>query len=433
MNRRATTLGAVVMSATLALAGCTAAAEDASTVDPAEASGEITFWSALGGMADVAAAFNASQDDITVTFEEIPNGNNGGYAKMAAAISAGNGPDVGGIEYYALPQFVTAGTLQPMGDYVSEDVMAKFSDSVKDLVTLGGEVYGLPYDAPPMIAWYRTDVLDAAGVEVPETWEEFEAAAIAVKEANPDQYIASFFPNEAAWFAGLAAQGGATWFSAADDAWTVDINGSETTDVADYWQSLIERDLVKVQNAFSEGWSADLGDGTVAGALMASWSATSVRARTEASGQEGLWIAAQMPHWGEPATALYGGTSFAVTRSSENPAAAAKFIEFLTTDPRAIEARGDVGSAFLAVPELTDVAAGVYDSSFFANDIYAEYATAYDTLVGGWSWGPSFQVTQSAITDTLATSITNGSLLDALPLIQDRTLGGLALSGLSVK
>lgn len=429
MIRRAKTLGAVVVIASLTLVGCTAAEEPA----PVEATGEITFWSALGGMADVVAAFNDSQDDITVTYEEIPNGNNGGYAKLAAAISAGDGPDVAGIEYYALPQFVTAGTLQPVGEFFGEEATAKFSDSVTNLVTLGGEVYGLPYDAPPMIAWYRADVLESAGVEVPETWEDFEAAAIAVKEANPDQYLASFFPNEAAWFAGLAAQAGANWFTAEDDAWTVDINGAETTDVADYWQSLIDRDLVKVQNAFGEGWTADLGSGTVAGALMASWSATSIRARTEASGQEGLWIAAQMPHWGEPATALYGGTSFAVTRSSENPAAAAKFIEFLTTDPRAIEARGDVGSAFLAVPELTSVSAGVFDSSYFANDIYAEYATAFDALVDGWSWGPSFQVTQSAITDTLATSITNGSLLDALPLIQDRTLGGLALSGLSVR
>lgn len=445
-KRNVIKLGAIFAIASLTLVGCTAADESPNTAPDAEeqasasgdaeeqasASGDIVFWSALGGMDKVTEVFNESQDEINVTFEEIPNGPNGGYAKIAAAVSAGDGPDVAGIEYYALPQFVTAGALLSVGENFSEETTSKFSDAVMSLVTLGDSMYGLPYDAPPQIAWYRSDVLEAAGVGVPETWEDFEAAAIAVKEENPNQYLASFFTNDAPWFAALSAQAGAEWFAAEENAWNIDIAGEETEKVASYWQSLIDRDLVKAQGAFGEEWTSDLGDGTVAGALMASWSATSVRARTEASGQEDVWIAAQMPNWGTPATSLYGGTSFAVTRSTENPAAAAKFIEFLTTDPEAIRARGDIGSAFLAVPELSSVSAEVFDSSFFANDIWAEYAIAYDSLVD-WSFGPSFNVTSSAITDNLSPSIENGTLLDALPIVQDATLGGLALSGLSVK
>ena len=95
-----------------------------------------------------------------------------------------------------------------------------------------------------------------------------------------------------------------------------------------------------------------------------------------------------MPNWGTPAGAFYGGSSFNVTKSSKNPAAAAKFIEFLTTNPEAIKARGNTGSAFLAFPGLTPVAQKAYDASYFGNDIYAVFNKAYSTVTPGLAVGP---------------------------------------------
>ncbi|MGF6822389.1 multiple sugar transport system substrate-binding protein [Microbacterium sp. ZKA21] len=429
MHKRRITLGAGALLSVGALAvGCSAS--PAAPQEPAEAPiGEITFWSSLSGMADVAAAFNESQDDIVVTFEEIPNGANGGYTKLAAAIDSDTGPDVVGIEYYRLPGFVGAEQVIPIDELVPSDVVGEFGDQVRDLVTFGDATYALPYDAPPLVMWYRQDVLDAAGVEVPKTWDEFEDAARAVRASNPDAYLTSFFTNEPQ-LAPLAWQAGAEWFTVEDDHWKVSIDDEATTMVADYWQKLIDEDLVKPQLGFSDEWTADLASGVVNGWVGGSWSASGLKARTEESGQAGKWIAAAPPSWdGEQTGALSGGTGFAVTESSKNTAAAAVFLEWLTTDPAAVEARGEVGTAYLAYPALNEAAEKTAPTDYFGNDIYEVFDEASASVLGGWAWGPNFDITNTAMKDAVTTAPTLG---EAVEEMQTDTVDGLEQLGLDI-
>ncbi|MGX1934197.1 ABC transporter substrate-binding protein [Microbacterium resistens] len=439
MHVRRTLAPIVALIATGALAaGCAAGSGSAapSADAPAEGAGtptgEITFWSAIPGMDKVTEAFNARQDDITVTFEEIPNGGGGGYAKLATAISAGNGPDVAGFEYPQLPQFVSTGAVVPLDEHVSKDTLGEYPESVRNLVTFEDRVYGLPYDATPMVMFYRQDVLDAAGVSIPKTWDEFRAAAEKVRAANPGQYLASFNPNEPAVQAALSWQAGADWFDVEDGAWKVGVDDEASRKVAEYWQGLIDDDLVKVEASFSDEWTADMAGGVTAGVLGASWSAAGIKSRTEANGQAGKWIAATPPSWGDDANAFYGGTSFAITKNSDNPAAAAAFIEFLATDPAAIEARGDVGSAYLAFPGLNEVAQGVFPTDYFAGDLYGVYDEAIARVSDDWAWGPNFDITNTALKDAMSAVGAGGSLVDAYATAQKKTVDGLTGLGLDV-
>jgi len=421
---------AALVSAGLLLAGCASDESAAPSVDaPSSApTGDITFWSSLSGMADVAAAFNASQDDITVTFEEIPNAANGGYTKLSAAIESGTGPDVVGIEYQALPGFVANGQVVPIDDLVTPEVLDAYDPQVRSLVSFADAAYALPYDAPPLVMWYRQDILEAAGVDVPTTWEEFEDAARAVQAALPGTSLASFFTNEPQ-LAPMSWQAGAEWFEVEDDHWHVAIDGKPSMKVADYWQRLIDEGLVKKQLGFSDEWTADLASGAVAGWVGGSWSASGLKTRTEASGQAGKWIAAAPPSWdGAPAGALSGGTSFAITKNSDNGAAAAAFLTWLTTSPDAVTARGAVGTAYLAYPGLNDVAASVAPTDYFANDIYAVFDEASQNL-GDWAWGPSYDITNTAMKDAVTTAPTLG---EGLTQTQTATVDGLEQLGLDV-
>ncbi|WP_080503739.1 ABC transporter substrate-binding protein [Renibacterium salmoninarum] len=177
MRRRKLLIGAVVLTGSaLLLAGCGSgsAGNSASAADP---SGAITFWSPLAGMDKVAAAFNASQSKITVKFETAPNGANGGYAKLSTAITAGNGPDIATIEYPQLPQFVSNDQIQPLDGLIDKaNTVDKFADEIRSMVQFGDKTYGLPYDAAPMVMYYRQDLLGKAGVGTPKTWQEFEEA-----------------------------------------------------------------------------------------------------------------------------------------------------------------------------------------------------------------------------------------------------------------
>ncbi|UVJ39480.1 sugar ABC transporter substrate-binding protein [Arthrobacter sp. CJ23] len=436
MKRRQLLLGAASLMASAALitacgTGPTPSAASTPTEDP---SGTITFWSSLAGMDKVAAAFNASQSKIKVNFETVPNGANGGYAKLSTAITAGNGPDVATIEYPQLAQFASNGQLQPLDGLIDKAATVdKLSEQVRSLVQFGDKTYALPYDAAPMIMWYRKDMLAKAGVETPKTWQEFEEAGKKLKAVAPDAYLASFNPNEPTLTASLSWQAGARWFGTEGDSWKVGVNDAATQKVATYWQKLIDQKVVKVQQAFSDEWSADLASGAVVGVLGANWSATGIQKRTEASGQKGQWIAAEVPNWGTSADAFYGGSSFNITKSSKNPAAAAKFIEYLGTNQDAIKARGNTGSAYLAFPGLTPVAQKAYDASYFGNDIYAVFDKAYGTISKGWQWGPNWDITNTALKDAYGKLTTGGTVKEAVETAQKSTVAGLKQNGLSVK
>ncbi|WP_104087717.1 sugar ABC transporter substrate-binding protein [Arthrobacter sp. GMC3] len=435
MKRRSLLIGAAGLFGTgLLMTACGTDDNQAVTNAPAAApKGEVTFWSSLAGMDKVTEAFNASQSDIKVTFESVPNGASGGYAKLSTAITAGNGPDVSTIEYANLPQFVSNGQVEPLDKLVDKAASVdKYYEQIRGLVQFGGATYGLPYDAAPMIMWYRKDLLDKAGVGVPKTWADFEAAGKALQQAVPGTYLASFNPNEPTVTAALAWQAGGKWFSAAGDSWKVGINDASSKKIADFWQKLIDAKIVKVEQSFSDEWSMDLAKGNVAGVLGANWSATGIQKRVEGSDQKGAWIAAEVPNWGTPAGAFYGGSSFNVAKGSKNPAAAAKFIQFLATDQAAVAARGNTGSAFLAFPGLTATAQKAYDASFFGNDIYAVFEAAYKVITPGWQWGPNWEITNTAIKDAfgkLSTSSTIGAALDSA---QKATVEGLKQTGLSV-
>ncbi|MGC7152885.1 ABC transporter substrate-binding protein [Paenarthrobacter ureafaciens] len=434
MKRRQLLLGAASLMATAALVtgcGTTPTAAPTPSTDP---TGTITFWSSLAGMDKVAAAFNASQDKIKVNFETVPNGPNGGYAKLSTAITAGNGPDVATIEYGQLPQFISSDKLQPLDGLIDNaSTVDKLPEAAKALVQFGGKTFALPYDAAPLIMWYRKDMLDKAGVGVPTTWEEFEEAGKKLKAVAPDAYLTSFFPNEPAQSAALAWQAGGKWFGTEGDSWKIGVNDAATQKVANYWQKLIDEKIVKVQQGFSDEWSADLASGTVVGVVGANWSATGIQKRTEASGQKGQWIAAEAPSWGTPSGAFYGGSSFNITKNSKNPAAAAKFVEFLSTNAEAIKARGNTGSAYLAFPGLTPVAQKAYDASYFGNDIYAVFDKAYSTITPGWQWGPNWDITNTALKDAYGKLTTGGTVAEAVKTAQDATVSGLKQNGLSVK
>ncbi len=435
MKRRQFIIGAAGLFGTgLLMTACGTSEKPGAAEAPAgKPTGEISFWSSLAGMEDVTKAFNASQSDIKVAFETIPNGVNGGYAKLATAITAGDGPDVSTVEYPQLPQFVSNGQLVPLNDYIdTAATVDQLSEQIRGQVQFGDQIFGLPYDAAPQIFWVRQDLLKEAGAEVPKTWAEFEEVGKKIKAVNPDRFLASFNPNEVPITAALAWQGGGKWFSTEGDKWKIGINDAATMKVADFWQKMIDQKIVKVQQANSDEWGMDLAQGNVAGVLGASWSARGLIARVENTDQKGAWIACEMPTWGEPAGAFYGGSSFNIAKGSKNPEAAAAFITYLTTDPKAIEARGNGGSAVIAFPGLTEVAQKAFDSSFFGNDIYEVFGAAYKTITPGWQWGPNWEITKTAIGDAYGKLTTGGTVGESINSAQKATVTGLTQTGLSV-
>lgn len=432
-NRRAAVTAAVV-AAGLGLVGCSnGSGTDAGTAAAgSDEPVQITFSSWVVGLKDVVTAFNESQDKIKVTYEETAPGTAGGYAQLSAALEAGTAPDVATIEYPSLPSYAAAGDLTAIDTVVDDpDLLKPYAEGVHSLVTLGDNVWALPYDAPIQVYYYRTDLFQKAGIEAPKTWDEFEAAARTYKKTFPDGYIASFFPNEPLLMAAMAWQNGASWFGTKGDSWTISVDDPATMEVADYWQRLIDEDLIKVEQAYSDEWASSLSSGTVAGTLGANWLASVVQARTE--GQEGSWAVAPVPNHGKAASGMWGGSTFAITKDTEHPEAAATFVKWLTTSEEAVAARGSVGAAVLASSDLTAVARKAFDTSHFGGqDIYSVFADASDSIVPGWTWGPTMTGLLAKMQDGLGKVTSGSTVADTFSAAQSTAVSEAESLGLSV-
>jgi multiple sugar transport system substrate-binding protein len=392
--------------------------------------GTITFWSWLKGIDKVVDVYNHSQSDVHVELNQTPSGTAGSYANLEAAAKAGSAPDVATVEYLALPQFVSSGALRPLDELITPEVRAGFDDAGWNLVSLGGHRWALPRDTGPMVFYYRKDLFTQAGITAPpSTWDEFAADARKLKAARPDSRIAALGTNDAATLAGLTQQAGGQWYGTKGDTWTVSVDGPASRTVGDYWQGLVNEDLVAVEPLFQQGWITGLQNGSVAGWVGASWGAAQLTANTPALA--GQWAVAPLPNWGsEKAGAFNGGSSFAITKDAKNTAAAMAFITWLTTSPAAVDEVAKVSSIYPVSPKLVGPVQAKYDKAFFGGqDVYAVFRQSYESVRTPWVWGPTTIQTFTAIQNGYTAK---KPIPDSLADAQKSTVADIKARGLNV-
>ncbi|SFH46053.1 extracellular solute-binding protein [Palleronia marisminoris] len=119
-------------------------------------------------------------------------------------------------------RFAANGWLEPLDDlwekYREEYDLDDFPQSVIDSVTYDGHIYSMPILTNTELFFYRKDLLEEAGIEPPETMEEYKAAAAELDSARTAGTIMSLKPvdaalNEAHWYMNSIGDG---WF---DEEW----------------------------------------------------------------------------------------------------------------------------------------------------------------------------------------------------------------------
>jgi multiple sugar transport system substrate-binding protein len=87
---------------------------------------------------------------------------------------------------YWIPEFGKAGWLTPLDDLISPELLAKYGDSYKQVFSYDGKLLGLgPAWGGIGGLYYRKDLLDAAGLQPPETYDDIIAACDAILPNNP--------------------------------------------------------------------------------------------------------------------------------------------------------------------------------------------------------------------------------------------------------
>lgn len=432
--RRPAAAVAVATAAALALAGCTGSGGGSSEDGPVE----ITFQSWVPDIDQAVDAFNEAHDDIEVTLETITAGPDGGYAKMLSAVQAGNPADVAQVGYDAIPDFLVSDALEDITEYTS-DSADLFVPWQWETGVFDDRVYAVPQASGPLGQFYRKDIFDSLNLAYPTTWDEFYEAAKVIRASDPNRYITAFAFNQAPWMIGLAQQGGANWFTPEGDAWAVDIDGDATLSVAEFWQRMIDEDLVKIEADFSSEWNADIQNGNIVTWISGSWADAILRGT--APDTAGSWAVGAMPQWnaGENVSATWaGGSANVVLKGSKNPEAAAEFALWLNSDPDSVSILTSIGAGWPAIADTSTIASLQDDPEVFAFyggqdiwDVFAESDAAVDT---SWKWPPLSSTLFASLTDNVKAAVDGGTpLVDAYRATQEDMVGALEERGINVQ
>ncbi|WP_343923887.1 sugar ABC transporter substrate-binding protein, partial [Rhodoglobus aureus] len=155
--------------------------------DSGNSSTNLSFWQYYGdsdspnGVALQAFIdnFEAENADVSVDIRFIPFGDFN-RTLIQSAVS-GDLPDVALINAFDTASMADAGVTLDLSDRVSEwgEQDAYFPTSW-ETAQVGDATYGIPHLADAYAVYYNTELLDAAGLTPPTTWDEMEATAAAL-------------------------------------------------------------------------------------------------------------------------------------------------------------------------------------------------------------------------------------------------------------
>ncbi|ANF32609.1 sugar ABC transporter substrate-binding protein [Leifsonia xyli] len=438
--KRIAAIAALAVSATVALAGCSSSSsgsgDTAAACAPAKGKVTLDFTTWVPGMADVVKLWNDKNPDIQVKVQEGPNGNNGTYKNFFNEVKAGNAPDLGQVEYDALPNFRVQNALADLSA-CSAVVKAKsdFVDWTWNQVSLGSDksVYGIPQDSGPMALFYRKDLFEKNGIAVPKTWDEYKEAAKKIRALGG--YITNFSQTDINQFAGFVWQAGGQWFANDGKDWTVDLTSSESTKVADYWNGLIKDGLVSTVPAWTDEWNNAYNSGQAWTWNSAVWGANSIS--SGAPDTAGDWAVAPSPQWsaGDDAAGNWGGSSVVSFTGSKHLYEATKFALWLNTSDEALTALNKAANLYPATKKGLKLPALQQGVDFYGGQkIYDVFAQASSQVKPDFTWGPTMTQTYADVSDGFKGAVSgSGTLTDALKSAQESTIKALKAQSIPVK
>ena len=401
LNRRQVIATAVAAVAALTIAGCSgpsnpapAAAATVSQADIDKAMTTpttLTFWTWVPDIAKEVALFQAKYPAIKVNVVNAGQGLEA-YTKLRTALKAGKGaPDLAQIEFQYIPTFSITKSLVDLRPYGAAALKDKFVDWTWNQVTgPNGEILAYPQDTGPMGMLYRADLFEKYKIDVPRTWDEFAAAARKLHAADPKVYLTDMAANEQGAWHGLMWQAGSKAYSVNGTTVGLAVNDAASKKVADYWGGLSKEGVIATDPDFTDTWFQGLNNGKYATWLTAAWGPVFLGGSAKSTA--GKWRAAPLPQWdaSKPVSGNWGGSTTAVMTGTPNAIAAAKFAEFLNTDPETAKMFNSVQNFFPATKALlADPAFASQKSAFFGDQqVNQAFSEIGETVDVSWQWPP---------------------------------------------
>lgn len=370
---------------------------------------ELTFWTYGSAGYDVLAEEYMDENsnvNIKINEGEMEDV----LDNLFTSISAGSGaPDIAMIEISQIAKFLQAeDQFYNLNDYGAEDIAENYLDWkwAQAQNVDGSFQIGLPTDIGPTTMFFRTDVMEEAGLPTdPEelaaeisTWEDYYEAAKVIKEktGKPITDTAELIFNA------IRDQQPQQYFNEDDEL----IIEETVKDAYDFTTKMVQEGLVGKNEPWSPEWGNAMADGSYATLIGApAWMIANVKGNAPDAG--GKWSLTTIPE----GAGNWGGSFLTIPKATDHPQEAFDFIKWLTSPEIQLKSFHNNG-LFPSTP-------GVYeDEEFLATtdeyfsgaptaEIFAEAAQTVETVYMG--------VNYATVNSELVTAISNVTLEGADP------------------
>ncbi len=279
------------------------------------------------------AAFEAENPDIDLEIIEAPNDTNLVEDLYTSAFLLGDSPyDLVYLDIAWVPKFAAAGWLLDLSDRLSDAEAQAFLAGDLDGGRYQDGLYRLPFRSDAGMLYYRTDMLDAAGHEPPQTFEEL----LAIARDLQDQGIARWgylwqgrqYEGLAAMFVEILQGFGAFWVN--PDTLEVGLDQPEAIAAVEFLRTTVAEGLSppgvttyaeeETRRLFQNGETA----------FLRNWPyVASLAADSEIGGKFAIQPMVHQP--GAASGACQGGWGLGIAADSQHPEAAWRVAEFISS------------------------------------------------------------------------------------------------------
>lgn len=226
----------MIFTMLMGLAGCTASQQNSETVE--EQRENIVIWSYYetqaqqDGLDWLVENFNISQNKYTASWEYVPMTDF--TKKLAMAYTEEDLPDIALLDNPNMMDCIQMGMCEDITDFLQElDIENNYYSATVATVSYENRLYGLPAVCNNLALIYNKQMLEFAGIEPPQTWDELMEAAKALTNDTTKGFLLSAKEGEQGAFQLLP------WILAAGEQ-TDALGGSGTTKAFGYLNDMME-------------------------------------------------------------------------------------------------------------------------------------------------------------------------------------------------
>ncbi len=301
-----------------------------------EPGGALNFW-AMGREAEVVAEllpeFHARHPSVQVHVQQLPW--TAAHEKLLTAYAGGSLPDLCQLGNTWLPEFTALDALEPLDARIAaaglqlDDYFAGILETNVMATEHGKRLFGLPWYVDTRLLFYRSDLLQAAGIaHPPQSWAEWLTAMRAIRRHGSPRGYGVLLPlNEPDPLFALALQQGAVL---ADDNSRGAFSQPAFRRALDFYAGIFHEGLAPsmTNTQVSNVWD-EFARGMFAFYVSGPWNIGEFRRRLPKE-RQGDWATAPLPGPDGPGLSTAGGSSLVMFKGSPRQAGAWQLIEFLS-------------------------------------------------------------------------------------------------------